>query len=60
MVDADELIDGIHPIASGYKKMAAAWLEGLQGLSVSNVTGAYTDLGASAVPSSGSCADLAA
>lgn len=59
-VDADELIDGIHPIAEGYRKMAAAWLEGLDGLSVSNVTGAFVDLGASAVPSSGNCADLAA
>ncbi|PVH80470.1 carbohydrate esterase family 3 protein [Cadophora sp. DSE1049] len=59
-VDADELIDGIHPIAEGYRKMAAAWLAGLDGLSVSNVTGVFMDLGASAVPSSGNCADLAA
>ncbi|KAL5322156.1 hypothetical protein ACEPPN_010126 [Leptodophora sp. 'Broadleaf-Isolate-01'] len=59
-VSADQLIDGIHPIAAGYRKMAAAWLAGLEGLSVSNVTGSFEDLGASAVPSSGNCADLAA
>ncbi|KAH7420241.1 SGNH hydrolase-type esterase domain-containing protein [Cadophora sp. MPI-SDFR-AT-0126] len=59
-VDAGELIDGIHPVAEGYRKMAAAWLAGLDGLKVSNVTGAFVDLGASAVPSSGNCADLKA
>ncbi|KAH7350549.1 SGNH hydrolase-type esterase domain-containing protein [Rhexocercosporidium sp. MPI-PUGE-AT-0058] len=59
-VSAGELIDGIHPIAAGYRKMAAAWLSGLNALSVSNVTGEFEDLGPSAVPRSGNCADLAA
>ncbi|KAK0108052.1 hypothetical protein ONS95_002873 [Cadophora gregata] len=59
-VNANELIDGIHPTAKGYRKMAAAWLAGLNGLTVKNVTGTFVDLGASAVPSSGKCADLAA
>ncbi|KAG4443652.1 hypothetical protein IFR05_000838 [Cadophora sp. M221] len=59
-VSADDLIDGIHPIAAGYRKMAAAWFAGLDELSISNVTGAFEDLGASALPSSGNCADLVA
>ncbi|EKD17132.1 uncharacterized protein L3040_005351 [Drepanopeziza brunnea f. sp. 'multigermtubi'] len=59
-VDPSELLDGIHPKAAGYKKMAALWLEGLKGLEIKDVTGAFEDLGATAVPSSGNCADLAA
>lgn len=59
-VEASELIDGIHPRAAGYRKMATAWSAGLAGLSISNVTGAFEDLGGSAVSSSGNCADLAA
>lgn len=61
VVEASELVDGIHPVAAGYKKMAAKWLTAIEGLSgITDVQGEFTDEGSSAVPSSGSCADLAA
>ncbi|CAG8950530.1 hypothetical protein HYFRA_00002737 [Hymenoscyphus fraxineus] len=60
VVTASDLSDGIHPKASGFKKMAQVWLDGLQGLAINNVTGDFVDLGRSAVPGSGNCADLAA
>lgn len=61
VVSSTDLIDGIHPDASGYKKMATKWLTAIEGMNgLKNVTGAYIDEGNSAVPSSGSCADLSA
>ena len=36
------------------------WLAGLKGLTISNATGTFVDLGYSAIPSSGHCADLSA
>ncbi|PBP20052.1 lipolytic enzyme [Diplocarpon rosae] len=60
IVPASDLVDGIHPRAAGYRKMAPVWLAGLEGLKINNVTGSFEDLGATAVPSSGNCADLTA
>ncbi|OWP05372.1 hypothetical protein B2J93_8114 [Marssonina coronariae] len=59
-VSASELVDGIHPVAAGYEKMAAALFTALQDLPFNNVTGSFEDLGPTAVPSSGNCADLKA
>ncbi|CAG8978236.1 hypothetical protein HYALB_00010727 [Hymenoscyphus albidus] len=60
VVTASDLVDGVHPKASGFKKMAKVWLDGLQGLAINNATGAFVDVGKSAVPGSGNCADLVA
>jgi lysophospholipase L1-like esterase len=51
---AADLVDGIHPTATGYDKMAAAWYAALQ-----SVPGSLTDSGKQIVGTeSGRCADV--